>query len=192
MKLKMRRWLVVVDNKEWEEGRKGDPPLRKTAAIAIIDNPYAGRSVEDLSPLIEQSAQLGAFLAEKAVGAMAPYPIASYGKGGVVGLDGVQEHANALITTVFATPLRSAVGGGRAWISSFTKRSALGATIDIPLAHKDALFVRSHYDGMTVSLPDAPMPDEIAVVLCVANRGRIGARVGGLRAEEISMNDGLR
>ncbi len=95
MKLKMRRWLVVVDNKEWEEGRKGDPPLRKTAAIAIIDNPYAGRSVEDLSPLIEQSAQLGAFLAEKAVGAMAPYPIASYGKGGVVGLDGVQEHANA-------------------------------------------------------------------------------------------------
>lgn len=192
MKLATRRWFVSIDHKILEEGRLGNPPLRKVAAIAVIENPYRNQFVEDLSPMIEQSGELGRFLSAKAIEAMQPFGIESYGKGAVVGLDGAQEHGNALITTVFAEPLRQASGGGKAWISSFTKVAAPGASVDIPLAHKDALFVRSHYDGMTITLADAPMPDEIAVIVCVANRGRIAARVGGLTADKISAGDGLR
>ena len=124
---------------------------------------------------------------------MASYPVQSYGKGGVVGLGGELEHANAMLTTSFAAPLRDAVGGALAWIPSFTKLAAPGSTIDVPLAHKDALYVRSHYDGVTVTLPpDAPSFDEVALIVCLANRGRLNARVGGLSAHEIKARDGLR
>jgi hypothetical protein len=106
-------------------------------------------------------------------------------------LGGEQEHANALLTTTFADPLRAAIGGGKSWISSFTKQGPPGTPIDIPLACKDALYVRSHYDGMTIILPGAPQPDEIAVIFCVANRGRINARVGGLQFGDLKGQDGL-
>jgi len=193
MKLNLRRWSVVIDETVVsDQGTVANPPLRKVAAVAVLENPYAGNFVENLCPLIEQSAELGAFIAEKAIAAMRPHLAHSYGKGGIVGVSGEQEHANALITTTFAEPLRLALGGGNAWIPSFTKRGGPGTIIDIPIAHKDALYVRSHYDGMTVMLPDAPMADEIAVVICLANRGRINARVGGLQPHEISSNDGLR
>lgn len=191
MKLDVRRTYTIVDTRFDDAGKPADPPLRKVAAIAIVANPHAGRRVADLGPMIEASVALGHQLAEAAVAALAPYTAQSYGKAGIVGLDGEQEHANALLTTAFAEPLRQALGGGKAWISSYTKRAAPGTTIDVPLASKDALFVRSHYDGMSVNLPDSPMPDEIAVIFCVANRGRINARVGGLRLEAAKGEDGL-
>src|SRR5262245_27983427 len=111
--------------------------------------------------------------------------IQSYGKGGLVGLAGEQEHANALLTTAFADPFRKAIGSGDAWISSFTKVGAPGTSIDIPMNHKDDVYVRSHYDGMTIALADTPMPDEIALIFCIANRGRLNARVGGLTHDEV-------
>jgi hypothetical protein len=110
----------------------------------------------------------------------------------VIGVAGEQEHGVAMLTTVFGDVLRDAVGGGQAWISSLTKRAAAGATIDIPLAHKDALYVRSHYDGITITLPDAPLPDEIAVICAIANRERVNHRVGGLLKQDIVGKDGLR
>ena len=192
MKLQIRAMhSVVQDSFGTQENTSAHPPLRKVAAIAVIKNPYAGSFVADLSELIDASAGLGSELAAIAVKALSPYRAESYGKGGVVGLAGEQEHANALITTTFANPLREAIGGGKAWISSFTKRCGPGATIDVPLASKDALYVRSHYDGVTITLHDAPMPDEIAVIVCLANRGRLNARVGGLRLGEIKGEDGL-
>ena len=191
MELKIRRTYTIVETRHAEDGRKAEPPLRKVAAIAIVENPYAGRYVEDLKPMIEASAALGRELSSMAVAALAPYRAQSYGKAGIVGLAGEQEHANALLTTTFAEPLRQALGGGKAWISSFTKRAAPGGSIDVPLASKDALFVRSHYDGMSITLPETPLPDEIAVIFCVANRGRINARVGGLRLEDVKGTDGL-
>jgi len=191
MKLTVRRTYTIIDTQFEDAGRAGELPLRKVAAIAIVANPCAGRYVEDLKPMIDASVALGQQLAEAAVAALAPYSAQSYGKAGIVGLDGEQEHANALLTTAFAEPLRAALGGGKAWISSLTKRAAPGTTIDVPLASKDALFVRSHYDGMSVHLPDSPMPDEIAVIFCVANRGRINARVGGLKLENAKGQDGL-
>lgn len=191
--MELRRWLTQVDERSIEAGQRRDLPLRRVAVIAVVSNPFAGRYVEDLAPLIEGSVAIGAFLARQAVEAMGGLPVESYGKAGVAGLGGEQEHANAMLTTAFAEPLRDAVGGALAWIPSFTKLAAPGATIDVPLAHKDALFVRSHYDGVSVTLPsDAPAADEVALIIALANRGRLNARVGGLAAGAISARDGLR
>ena len=188
MELTVKRWLTFTEE---QSDPDGGTPLRKVAIIAVLVNPCAGRYVADLEPLIRASAALGERVAEKAVEAMRPYEARGYGKGGIVGLNGEQEHANALLTTTFATPLRARLGGGKAWISSMTKRAAPGAVIDIPVNHKDALYVRSFYDGVTLTLHDAPGPDEVAVIVALTNRGRLRARVGGLRPEEIKGADGL-
>lgn len=193
MRIEIRRLLSFIDHKEVEAGRRHGQPLRRVAAVAIVANPYAGRYMEDLSELIEASAEVGAVLAKLAVEAMGAHPVESYGKGGVVGLAGELEHSNAMLTTTFAAPLREAVGGALSWVPSFTKLAAPGVTIDIPLAHKDALYVRSHYDGVSVTLPsDAPAADEVALIVCLANRGRLNARVGGLASKDIAGKDGLR
>jgi hypothetical protein len=191
VQIRVRSFHTVVEEKLLEAGRASETPLRKVAAVAVIENPYAGRYVEDLKPLIEASSDLGRQLAALAVRAMEPYAAESYGKGGIVGTAGEQEHANAVLTTTFADPLRKAIGGGSAWISSFTKRAAPGTPIDVPMAYKDALYVRSHYDGMTIMLPDSPQPDEIAVIVCLASRGRLNARVGGLARADAKGQDGL-
>ncbi len=188
MKLQVRRWLTFVDQTEAPEG---EAPLRKIAVVAVVANPYAGRYVEDLKPLIEASSELGRQVAERAAQAMHPYKGISYGKGGIVGTGGEQEHVNALLTTAFAEPMRAVLGGAKAWISSMTKRGAPGTTIDIAFNHKDALYVRSFYDGITLTLHDAPAADEIAIIAGLANHGRIGARVGGLRPEDVKGVDGL-
>jgi hypothetical protein len=193
MKLDIRRLLSFCDHREVEAGRRHALPLRRVASVAVVGNPYAGGYVEDLSEAIEASAEVGRILAKLAVELMGPYDIESYGKGGVVGLNGELEHANAMLTTVCAAPLREAVGGAAAWIPSFTKLAAPGSAIDVPLAHKDALYVRSHYDGVSITLPsDAPAADEVALIVCLANRGRLNARVGGFAAKDIVGKDGLR
>ena len=191
MHLKIRKFQLFVEDSVGASETRRETPLRKVAVAAVLENPYAGRYVEDLQPLIDASASLGSRLAALAVDALAPYPAESYGKAAMTGMNGEQEHANALITTTFAEPLRNAIGGGKAWISSFTKVAAPGTPIDIPLASKDALYVRSHYDGMTITLHDAPLPNEVVVILCLANRGRIAARVGGLALDKIKGTDGL-
>jgi hypothetical protein len=191
MKLKIRRSHTFVENRVLEAGKAAKIPLRRVAAVLVVENPYAGHYVRNLKPMIEASAALGRELAAMALYALAPFKAQSVGKGALVGIAGEQEHANALLTTAFAEPLREALGGGKAWISSMTKVGMAGTPIDIPMNCKDALYVRSHYDGMTLMLPDAPMPDEIALILCLANRGRLNARVGGLRYEELKGENGL-
>lgn len=188
MKLQVKRWLTFVEQTEAPEG---EMPLRKIAVVAVVANPFAGRYVEDLSPLIEASADLGRQMAERAAQAMLPYKGIGCGKGGIAGSAGEQEHVNALLTTKFAVPLREVLGGGKAWISSMTKRGVPGTPIDIPFNHKDALYVRSFYDGITLTLHDAPAADEIALIVGLSNRGRIGARVGGLKPEDVKGVDGL-
>jgi hypothetical protein len=190
-KMPIKRLLTFLDEVRGADGRDVTPPLRKAAAVAIIDNPFAGRFVEDLSPLTRASEAIGREICAIAVRLLAPDQAVSYGKAAVVGINGEQEHGNAMLTTVFGNVMREAAGGGKAWISSMTKRAAPGAVIDIPLAHKDALYVRSHYDGMTVMLPDAPQPNEIAIIAVYATRGRQNQRVGGLSASDIKGQDGL-
>jgi hypothetical protein len=193
MILDVRRLLSFSDHKEVEAGHRHALPLRRVAAVALVANPFAGRYVEDLSELIDASEAVGRLLADLATSLLGPFQAESYGKGGIGGLGGELEHVNAMLTTTFATPLREAVGGAQAWIPSFTKLGAPGTAIDVPLAHKDALYVRSHYDGMTVTMPsDAPAADEVALIVCLANRGRLNARVGGLAAKDVVGTDGLR
>jgi hypothetical protein len=175
MKIQVRRLFTISEERREEAGRSADFPLRRTAAIAVVENPHVGRYVEDLKPMIDASVALGEEMARLALAAFGRNEIQSYGKGGLVGLAGEQEHANALLTTAFAD----------AWISSFTKVGAPGTPIDIPMNHKDDVYVRSHYDGMTIALADTPMPDEIALIFCIANRGRLNARVGGLTHDEV-------
>lgn len=179
-----RRIYTIVDDILEFGPTRPDVPQRKAAVIAVLKNPYCGKYVEDLSPLIEASPELGSMMGTLLVKALDGQSVQSYGKGGIVGTNGEPEHASALLTTVFANPIRDAIGGGKAWISSYVKLSAPNATIDIPMNHKDEIYVRSHYDGMSITLPDGPMPDEIAIIFCAATRGRINARVGGKTHED--------
>jgi hypothetical protein len=192
--LKIRHKFVYVEDRSFEAGQwHEDAPLRKVAAVMVVNNPLVGTYQQDLSPFIEESAEFGKIMGSMLLEAMGSCKVESYGKGGVVGLGGEIEHANMLLTTTFANPVRDAIGGAAAWISSFTKRAAPGATIDVPLNHKDAVYVRSHYGGMTIRLPDdCPDSDEVALIFCATNRGRLNARVGGLRADQVSAFDGLR
>ncbi|WP_180898260.1 amino acid synthesis family protein [Martelella soudanensis] len=161
------------------DGGGATAPLIKAAAAVIIKNPYAGRFVADLSALTAPSAAIGYALGERAVALLGGRPVESYGKGGIAGVAGEQEHVVACVTTVFGDPLREAIGGGDAWISSASKVASAGTAIDIPLAHKDELYIRSHYDAFTFVAPDGPRPDEILICVAVATGGRVHQRVGG-------------
>jgi len=189
--LEIRKVLIFLEEVRVETEARIAPPLVKVAVAAIVSNPFAGQNHTDLSPLIEASPAIGREIAERAVALLQPHTPQSYGKAAVVGINGEQEHGVAMLTTLFGDVMRKAAGGGKAWISSMSKRAAAGTTVDVPLAHKDALYVRSHYDGITITLPDAPLPDEIAVICAFASGGRPKSRVGGLRANAILGEDGL-
>jgi amino acid synthesis protein len=186
-----RKIVTFAEDTLSEAGQAAELLLRKVAVVAVVKNPFAGRYVQDLASLTKASEELGRRIVAIGVAAMGGMAVQSYGKAGLVGMAGEQEHAVAMLTTVYGNVMREGVGGGKAWISSMTKRVAPGESVDIPLAHKDALYVRSHYDGITLTLHDAPLPDEIAIIAAFANRGRINHRVGGLAAGEIKGEDGL-
>lgn len=163
-------------------------PLVKAVVAVVMKNPFSGRYVEDLSALTGPSASLGRMMAAEALALLAGRPVESYGKGGIAGSAGEQEHVVACITTPFGDAMREAAGGGNAWVSSATKSGAPGASLDLPLAHKDALYIRSHYDAVTLTIADAPRADELLIALAFATGGRIHERVGGLRKEDALMD----
>jgi hypothetical protein len=183
MQLKLRRLITSTETKFIEGGLPAQQPLLRVAVTAVVENPYVDRYVADLSPLIEASIGLGEQMAEYAVKLMGGTAVQSYGKAGLVGVRGEQEHANALLTTAFANPFRARIGGA-AWISSVTKVGGPGTVVDVPLNCIDDVYVRSHYDALSLCLPDAPMPDEVAVIFCMASGGRLNARVGGMSYAE--------
>ena len=192
MRMKARKIVTMVEEIRREIGREVAPPIRKAAAIAVFENPIAGRYQEDLDVLIAIGEAAGGLLGRLAVEALGGDAFHGYGKGAVVGTGGELEHAAAILHPKLGKPLREIVGGGKAVIPSSKKRGAAGAAIDVPLHYKDALYVRSHYDAMTVCVPDAPFPDEILCAIVVTNGGRPFPRVGGLKLEEITGEDGLR
>ncbi len=192
--MEIRKMVTVVEETNLEMGRRIDPPTRKAAAIAVLKNPFAGEYVEDLSELMDMGAELGGMLGKKCLEALniGPEGAESYAKGCLVGLDGEMEHAAAIMHPKLGKPFRDALGRGLALIPSIKKRGPAGATLDVPLNHKDAAFVRSHFDGMTVAVEDAPRSDELMVVLVVTDSGRPLPRIGGLTKEEAKFEDGLR
>ena len=194
MNYRIRKWYAFVEETLANEtGQAADgSAVRKVAVAAVLENPYAGRFSQQLNELVDDSPALGREFGRRLLAALGSDKAQSYGKACIVGTEGEYEHGNALLTTAFADPVRDALGGGKAWISSSGKRGAPGAAIDVPLAHKDALYVRSHYDTMTLAFADAPGPREIVVIFAVATRGRLHARLGGLKAADIAGKDGLR
>lgn len=194
MNAKIRKTSVIVEETREDLGRAVDPPSRKAAAIAVIENPCAGRYEEDLSELMDIGAELGALLGEMCIGALGirPADAHSYGKAAIVGENGEWEHAAAILHPKLGAPLRKAVEKGAALVPSVKKLGGPGASIDVPLGHKDAAYVRSHFDGMEVRMADAPRANEILVAICVTDSGRPFARVGGLSVAEIKGEDGLR
>lgn len=190
--MEIRKIFTIVEKMFSEQGQASKTPIKKVAVVAVVKNPYASKYQEDLSYLIQESENIGKKISMMAVEAIGPYAVESYGKGALVGLEGEQEHGVAMLTNIFGEEMRNAVGGGKAWIPSMKKRGVAGTSIDVPLAHKDALYVRSHLDGMTFTLNDAPLANEIAIISCVANRGRLNSRLGGLTKEDIVGEDGLR
>lgn len=187
----LRKFYTQVEEVFLEGGKADGNPLVKVAVAAVIRNPHAGAYGADLTSMIEKSLALGELLGDRLKQLIGDSQVQSYGKAALVGVAGQQEHANSLISTTFATPMRAAVGGGKAWISSNSKRVAPGTAIDVPLAHKDALYVRDNYDTVEVRIPDAPLPDEIVVIFVAATRGRLNARCGGIKADAIKGEDGL-
>ncbi|MCF6127275.1 amino acid synthesis family protein [Mesorhizobium sp. M7A.F.Ca.CA.001.07.2.1] len=193
MNPEIRRIITIVEETRIEGGRPVDPPTRRAAAIAVIRNPYAGTYVEDLSALSAIGEALGDILPRRAVAALgiAGYRVESFGKAAAVGADGELEHAAAILHPKLGAPFRDVLGKGAALIPSSKKRGGLGVSLDIPLGHKDAARVRSHFDGMEVRVPDAPRADEIVVAIAVTDSGRPHPRVGGLTKDKIVGIDGV-
>jgi hypothetical protein len=189
----VRKWyLQIEETLATESGALADgDALRKIVLAACVHNPYAGRYEKDLGAWIDASPALGQEFGRRIQIASGGRSIESYGKACLVGIDGDYEHGNALLTNPAANPVRDAVGGGKSWVPSTGKRGGPGTIIDVPLAHKDALYVRSHYDTVSVSFNDAPSRDEVLIVWAFATRGRLNARLGGLKASEIKGQDGL-
>ncbi len=174
----VRCWYSSVQEIRHDGGDPGDT-LVKVATGVVIRNPFAGRFVDNLNDLTKPSSVLGHALGERAVALLGGRRVDSYGKGGIAGTSGEQEHVVACVTTEFGDPFRERVGGGKAWISSVSKVAVAGTSIDIPLAHKDELYIRSHYDAVTFAVPDGPRPDELLICVAVASGSRVHQRVGG-------------
>ncbi|HXQ67915.1 MAG TPA: amino acid synthesis family protein [Alphaproteobacteria bacterium] len=191
---RIRKLITVVEETRREMGEPVEPPTRKAAAIAVIENPCAGRFVKDLEALVAIGEELGGLLGQRAVKALgiSAGQAESYGKAAVVGEGGELEHAAAILHPRLGKPLREAVEKGAALVPSAKKMGGMGTAIDVPLGHKDAAFVRSHFDAMEVRVADAPRAGEILVAVVVTDSGRPHPRVGGLTKAEIKGEDGLR
>jgi hypothetical protein len=192
--MNIRKLVTITDEVLVEMGQPVEPPTRRAAAIAVIANPFAGRFETDLSALIETGAALGALLTQRAVAALgiAPEATESYGKAAIVGEAGEIEHAAAILHPKLGAPMRAVLGGGAALVPSAKKRGAMGAVIDVPLGHRNAAYVRSHFDAMEISVADAPRAGEILVAVVVTDSGRPLPRVGGLSKADVIGQDGLR
>jgi hypothetical protein len=194
MKAKIRKTAVWVEETHTEMGKPIAPATRKAVAVAVIENPFAGRFVEDLEPLMEIGAELGALLGDRCIAALGitPEQAESYGKAAMVGENGELEHAAAILHPKMGAPLRKAVEKGAALVPSSKKMGGPGQDLDVPLGHKDAAYVRSHFDGVEVRMNDAPRRDEILVAVAVTDSGRPLPRVGGLEHKDAIGKDGLR
>jgi hypothetical protein len=175
--MNIRKTVLIKETIEADGHGKACDPITRVVAIAVIQNPFAGRFVENLSPLFDMGGQLGDRLMNDAVDLLAGPPV-SYGKAAIVGIAGDLEHGGAMIHPKLGKPMRAAVGGGKALIPSNAKIAAAGVPIDLPLGHKDEAWSFDHFDTMTVMVADAPRADEIVLCMAVSDGPRPHPRVG--------------
>jgi hypothetical protein len=194
MKASIRKIIVLTDETHIEMGETVSPPTRRAVACAVIENPFAGRYEKDLSLLTEIGVELGDLLTKRCLAALgiAGGEAESFGKAAIVGDGGELEHAAAILHPKMGAPVRAALVKGPALIPSAKKMGGMGTAIDVPLGHKDAAFVRSHFDAIEARVPDAPRRGEIVVAIAITDSGRPLPRIGGLQKHEIKGEDGLR
>ena len=188
----IRKIHLQVEEVRHDGGPPPAKPQLRGAIAAVISNPYAGRHVADITPMMEALKPLGIELTDRLVTALGgPKAVEAYGKGSIIGTDGELEHG-ALWHVPGGYAMREVLGSAKAIVPSATKVGAAGTTLDIPIHHKDAAYVRSHFDAIEVRVADAPRPGEIVYLLGMTTGGRIHARVGGLAAKDIKGEDGQR
>lgn len=194
MKASIRKLVTICDEVRSEMGQQVAPPVLRAAAVAVIANPFAGRFQADLTPLIDIGEELGDLLGRRAIQALGVdgSQVEGYGKAAAVGENGELEHTAAILHPKLGAPLRKLLGKAPALIPSSAKHGSLGVVLDVPLGHKAAAYVRSHFDSMEVRIPDAPRADEIVVAIALTTAGRPLPRIGGLTKDEIKGEDGLR
>ena len=188
----LRKTIVTVEEIRHDLGPAPAEPRLRAACLAVVANPFAGRFHENLQPAMEDLKPLGLEMSRRLIAALGgPGGIDGYGKGTIVGEAGELEHG-ALWHVPGGYAMRELLGESRAIVPSSTKVAGPGATLDVPLGHINAAYVRSHFDAIEVRVPDAPRAGEIVFVLAMAKGPRIHARMGGLAASEIKAHDGLR
>ena len=191
--VKVRKFLVSVEEIHHEGGPVPEKPQRRGAVLAVIENPYAGAYHENIQPFMEDLKPLGLEMARKLLAALGgdPKSIEGYGKGSIVGEAGELEHA-ALWHAPGGYSMREVLGGAKAIVPSTKKVGGPGTRLDIPVTHTDASYVRSHFDAIEVGITDAPRANELVVALVMTTGPRVHARAGGLAVSEIKGEDGLR
>lgn len=191
--VRIRKILTIVEEIFHEGGPLAATPLRRAAALAVIENPFAGRYVENIAGFMDDLRQTGLEMAQRLVQALGGNAklIEGYGKGAIVGAAGEIEHG-ALWHAPGGYAMRDVLGGAKAIVASTKKVGGPGARLDVPITHINASYVRSHFDAMEVGLADAPRAGEILLALVMTTGPRIHARAGGLKASEIKGEDGLR
>ncbi len=188
----VRKTQVIVEEIAHDGGPKLDAPMRRAAMLAVVTNPFAGRYEANLEAAMEDLKPLGAMMSERLVEVMGgPDKVDAYGKGAIVGEGGEIEHG-ALWHVPGGYAMRGLVQPSKAIVPSAMKVAGMGATLDVPLGHVNAAYVRSHFDAMTLGVPDGPKSGEILFALAMAYGGRPHARMGGLLAEDVAGEDGLR
>lgn len=189
---RLRKMTVVLDEIHHDGGPDAKTPRLRGAVLAVVSNPFAGRYEPDLQPAMEDLKPLAVTMCERLIAALGGKEgIDAYGKGAIVGSEGELEHG-ALWHAPGGYGMRAILGDPKAIVPSTKKVGGLGASIDLPLTHSDASYVRSHFDAMTVSVPDGPKPDEIVFALVMAKGPRVHSRMGGLEVWDIKGEDGLR
>lgn len=189
----IRKITLLTEEIFHEGGPVAKQPRRRAAALAVVRNPFAGHYVEELQAAMEDLKPLGLLLTDRLIETLGANPkaIDSYGKGAIVGIAGEIEHG-ALWHVPGGYAMRERLGGAKAIVPSAMKVGGFGASLDVPLGHTNAAYVRSHFDAMTVCAVDGPRPDEIVFALAMAVGGRVHDRMGGLAADGITAWDGLR
>ena len=173
----VRKTVIITETIESEGGKSAPATVTRVAGCAIFTNPYAGKFQDDLSALFDAGGELG----ERLMGQLLPLipnPVVSYGKAAIVGVNGDAENGHALLHPKLGLPMRGPIGGGEALIPSACKVAAAGATLDVPLGHKDNAWSFDHFDAMAICVPDSPRPDEIMMVVALADGGRPVPRCG--------------
>mgnify|MGYP000527760051 CR=1 FL=1 len=188
----LRKTMIFVEDIHHDGGPAADTPRRRAAIVALVKNPFAGRFVEDLQSAMEDLKPLGLEMTDRLIEAMGGIAgIDGYGKAGLAGEGGELEHT-ALWHVPGGYAMRARLGEAKAIVPSSMKIGGAGTRIDIPLGHINAAYVRSHFDGMEVGVPDGPKADELLFALAMSRGGRIHHRMGGLQAEDVTGADGLR